>query len=112
MPAVYHYVGGGYQPRTMDEVLVALERGDYLKVATVDCETLDEAYAYTQNIDRPWIENPTIMNNGINNFDPDINSRDELPGLRSTMIGDIVVQRLQFFMVDRIGFTPIPEKSA
>lgn len=107
MPAVYHYVGVGYQPMTLDEVKAAFDRGDYLKVATVQCGTLGEAYFYTQNLDHSWVENPQIMNNGINNFEPDINSRDELPGLRSTMIGDVIIQRMQPFMVDFVGFKEI-----
>ena len=109
--AVCHYVGPAPPPRTVGEVQVILGSGalapHYGKVATVDCETMDEAYAYTQNIDHPWVENPTILNNGINNFDPDINGRNELASLRSTDVGDIIVHMLELYMVDSVGFTPL-----
>ena len=54
---------------------------EYQKIATVDAHSLEEVYAKTQHLHRPWWENPGILAFGI--------------AARSTSISDIVQDERQ-----------------
>ncbi len=64
---------------------------NYEKTATVDAHSLDDVYAKTQHLHRPWWENPGVTAFGI--------------AARSTFIGDIVQDADgQLWVVASFGF--------
>ena len=64
---------------------------NYEKTATVDAHSLDEVYAKTQHLHRPWWENPGVTAFGM--------------AARSTSIGDIVQDKDgQLWVVASFGF--------
>lgn len=77
--------------------------GEYLRVATVEAEDLDEAYMLTNSIDHPWDQNPEVEF-----LAP---TRDSNTA-RSLSVGDVLVDldTDQAFMVDRLGFKTLPKR--
>lgn len=64
---------------------------EYKFVADVVCETLDEAYALTQNITSPWVMNREVSSPMLQ--------------CRSTSAGDVIVDNdNEFWIVDYMGF--------
>ena len=96
--SIYHYRGCN-QPRTPGEVKDAVERDEYVKVAVVQCHSMDEAFALTQNIDRPWTMNPGVEMRPV-------------PGpFRSTMPGDLISFLFRLHIVGTSGFIELPPKA-
>lgn len=85
MITVYH----NHNPRL--EIQSDFDACDNLiKVAQVDTDDLEEAFALTNSIDHPWTENAQV--------------RAEPGRHRSTSVGDVMEQDGDRFIVDTIGF--------
>ena len=97
--SIYHYRGCN-QPRTPGEVKDAVERNEYVKVAVVQCHSMDEAFALTQNIDRPWIQNSEVEMHA-----------NALGPFRSTMPGDLISFLFRLHIVGSSGFIELPPKA-
>jgi|SRR5271157_1910070 len=69
---------------------------DYALMADVDTESLEGAYALTNNIDRPW-----IYNHGVKFYG---SLQHVFEGCRSTSVGDVLYHLGNFYVVDSIGF--------
>jgi hypothetical protein len=96
--SIYHYRGCN-QPRTPREVKDAVERDEYVKIAVVQCHSMDEAFALTQNIDQPWTMNPGVEMRPV-------------PGpFRSTMPGDMISCCFEVYIVGNSGFVYLPHKA-
>lgn len=72
-----------------------LPKESYTKVASIETESLDEAYHQSQNISSSWLQNPTVIT--------------ELTQCRSTSMGDIIynIEEKQSYMVSGIGFKKV-----
>lgn len=68
---------------------------DYNLVATVDSDSLDDAYTLTNSINHGWWENENVTSN----FKED--------GCRSTMMGDIIRMNDETYVVAYAGFIKI-----
>ena len=97
--SIYHYRGCN-QPRTPGEVKDAVERDEYVKVAVVQCHSMDEAFTLTQNIDQSWTTNPEIE------MHPNA-----LGPFRSTMPGDMISSLFELYIVGTRGFVYLPPKA-
>lgn len=74
----------------------------YTKVATVKADHVEDAYAATNSIHRPWIQNPDVTV-----VDPNIPVRG---GCRSTSVGDIISEEDHVPMVvSFVGFELVGE---
>jgi hypothetical protein len=93
---VYHYIGD--DPRhwfTVQADQITVRRADYVKVAEVEAQTLDEAYFLTNTIDHDWQENDHVTA-----------ARPGQPE-RSTSVGDVIVLGDHAWMVDSAGFSEV-----
>ncbi len=93
---VYHYVGD--DPRhwfTIQSDHITVRRADYVKVAEVEAENLDEVFRLTNTIDHDWQENEHVT--------PARPDQAE----RSTSTGDVIVLGDQAWMVDSAGFSEV-----
>jgi hypothetical protein len=73
---------------------------DFIEVATVDTDDLEEAFRLTNSINSSWTENSeiTLTEKGKQMV------RDN-GGLRSTMVGDVfTINVVNFHVVDMFGF--------
>ena len=115
MIQVYHYsFDGNEQNRRLVDILWRLSAGDidtvqsvwegfysdiaYLPVALVDTDSLDAAFDLTNHLDESW-----TTNKGVSPL---------LTKVRSTSVGDVMVQDGRMFVVSMMGFTEIPAESA
>lgn len=72
---------------------------EYVEVGTVDTDSLDEAYALTQNVESFW---------GLNN-----KTAAKFLQCRSTSVGDVIkTSEGKFFMVANFGFEEIQATTA
>jgi hypothetical protein len=76
-----------------EETLEALSLGHFECVARVETDSLDEAYALTQNIDEPWHRNANVSATSRNT--------------RSTSVGDLVKKDGKYHVVESCGFKEI-----
>ena len=93
---VYHYIGD--DPRhwfTIQADHITVRRADYVKVAEVLAENLDEVFRLTNTIDHDWQENEHVT--------PARPSQPE----RSTSVGDVIVLGDQAWMVDSASFSEV-----
>ncbi len=93
---VYHYIGD--DPRswfTVQADQITVKRADYVKVAVVQGENLDEVFRLTNTIDYDWQENEHVTP-----------ARPGQPE-RSTSVGDVIVLGDQAWMVDSAGFSEV-----
>jgi hypothetical protein len=72
------------------ETLESLTLGHFECVARVETDSLDEAYALTQNIDQPWHRNTNVS--AANR------------STRSTSVGDLVKKDDKYHIVESCGF--------
>ena len=72
--------------------------GAFRTVAILDADNLDEAFARTNSIDRPWTENEAAAL---------ADAVKAAGGCRSTSVGDILETETAAFMVDPVGFTKL-----
>lgn len=82
------------------------EKGGYIRVAEIDGD-LNQAYKFTQNgvLTDSWSQEPL---DGVKTFEPSFHLHDgKRYGLRSTDIGDLMMQDGRYFRVASIGFTEI-----
>jgi len=65
---------------------------EYILVAEVEANSLDEAYSKSQNISKSWLKN-----NGV---------KSEYTNCRSTSVGDIIYseEEKKGYLVDMVGF--------
>lgn len=90
MITVYH--NSKFLDYTFDQTNSTLKTGVFELVATVDTESLDEAYQLTNNIDNSWITNPGV--------DP-LYAQDK----RSTSVGDLLRDgQGDYYVVESAGF--------
>lgn len=98
MITVYH--NSKFLDYTFDQTNSTLEMGVFGQVATVDTESLEEAYRLTNNIDASWIHNP--------NVDPTYN-QDQ----RSTSVGDLLRDsQADYYVVESDGFRKLNNEFA
>jgi hypothetical protein len=93
---VYHYAGD--DPRhwfTVQADHITVRRADYVKVAEVEAEHLDEVFRLTNTIDYDWQENEHVTA-----------TRPGQPE-RSTSVGDVIVLGDHAWIVDSAGFSEV-----
>jgi hypothetical protein len=78
------------------EVAQAFRAGALRHVADVPAATLEDAYRASQNIYDTWIDAVGVVR------------RSRATSARSTMVGDVLVQDGQAFVVAPQGFLPLP----
>ena len=87
MIIVYHKI----KPSFMVELEPNME--DYIEVAIVDTNMLEEAFKLTNNIEEEWTKNQKVFTKCFNQ--------------RSTSVGDLMLFRNTLYAVDNIGFKTI-----
>ena len=95
---VFHYSGSDRFKRFSVEAFEDGLTKDFRQVATVEAGNLDEAYALTQHLARPWTDGPRVTLSADDAArlaiaragSPEINSS-VLLRIRSTSVGDILV---------------------
>lgn len=72
---------------------------EYVKVAEVQTDDRDQAYMLTNHVDHPWYANPGVASWGA-------------PKLRSTSMGDVLVQDGQAWICVEIGWQALEWREA
>jgi hypothetical protein len=93
---VYHYSGD--DPRhwfTVQADQITVRSADYVKVAEVEAENLDQVFLLTNTIDHDWQENDHVT--------PARPGQSE----RSTSTGDVIVMGDQAWIVESAGFSAV-----
>jgi hypothetical protein len=87
-----------------EKAIIADRQGnpEYLEVAIVQAEGLEDAFLRTQNLVCSWVENPGVVLNKENL----IEHEGELV-MRSTMMGDRFVMDGKTYEADFVGFTEV-----
>jgi hypothetical protein len=90
---VYHYIGDDpFHWLTVQGDHITIKRADYIKVAEVEAQDLDEVFRLTNTIDHDWQENEHVTA-----------TRPGQPE-RSTSVGDVIVLGHQAWIVASAGF--------
>lgn len=76
----------------LSSVAIALLKGEYELVATVDSDDLEDAFRYTNHIETAWHRHPAAI------------VKPEPGDHRSTSVGDIVTRNGATYVVDHVGF--------
>ncbi len=92
---VYHYTDIAHDWFSVQEGHITVRRADYVKVAEVQAENLNEVFRLTNTIERDWQQNPNVTP-----AQPDTPQR-------STSVGDVIVLVSQAWIVDHMGFAEI-----
>ncbi len=93
---VYHYTDTDpLHWFSVQQTHITLRRADYVKVAEVQAENLNEVFRLTNTIEQDWQQNPQVT--------------PAQPGTpqRSTSVGDVIVLGEHAWIVDHMGFVEI-----
>ncbi len=63
---------------------------EFAEVAQLEADSLNAAFAASQNLEDSWLKNPTVVSNR--------------EGCRSTSVGDVIVEDGIAYLVERVGF--------
>ncbi len=82
-----------------------LEIGKFNRIADIECESIDEAYSLSQNIDSFWLENKQVTVFPYSEYQK---------AARSTSVGDLIFSHSEdhYYMVDDIGFSNVEIKNS
>lgn len=94
----------GKDTNTSIRTILELKPEDFILVAEVNTDSLEEAYALTNSTRTFWGDNP-----GVTFMGP--NAATFFQQARSTSVGDLLETKDgKFYMVDNIGFLEIPDR--
>lgn len=85
--------GGNFFAKEMDI-------SKFSRIADIECESIDEAYSLSQNIDSFWLENKQVTVYPYSEYQK---------AARSTSVGDIVHSNEEdkYYMVENVGFSEV-----
>ena len=75
-----------------------IRKSDLEVVAIIRCDSLEDAYIRTQNIDSNWV------------YHPDVISVDNIKACRSCMIGDVFFAEGDYHLISDIGFKKLQDE--
>jgi hypothetical protein len=72
----------------------------FSRIADIECESINEAYSLSQNIDSFWLENKQVTVYPYSEYQK---------AARSTSVGDIIYSEKEdtYYMVENLGFSKL-----
>lgn len=76
--------------------------GEYNRIADIECDSLDDAFANSQNIDINWLDNKEVTAYYLK-------YNEEKKAARSTSVGDLIYSEImdKYYMVEDFGFSEV-----